>query len=346
MNRQESVSFNSGNRRRLLRRRTCWSSSWRGRLYCKCRQSTPSFTRAKFIGPIGTPSIGRANTDGSGRSAIISSLGYQPRDIAIDSVAGKTYWSTYSAPGIRRANLDGTQIETILPTSVSPNLAIDPVRTKLIFELSPDTGPDSFYQCNLDGSNTQLMFSVQTGPWDFAVDATAGKIYWTTDISGAGPSPAISRANYDGTQVETLVSGLCYGYIALDPQGGKMYWETNDTGNRRIQRANLNGSSVQTLLTQANIPGSNTFLPAAMALDLANKKLYFNNSLFAGDSLYSASFDGSGLKLAFNLGSNSAISQFAVVPKPATVVLLAIGGLALGGFVLRRRRLATGLPMR
>ena len=56
----------------------------------------------------------------------------------------------------------------------------------------------------------------------------------------------IQRANLDGSQVEDLVTGLSGPLgIALDVQGGRIYWTENWTD--KIQRANLDGSHVEDL---------------------------------------------------------------------------------------------------
>ena len=58
-----------------------------------------------------------------------------------------------------------------------------------------------------------------------SIDAKGGQIYWT-DIGMPGDrTTSIRRANLDGTNVETLVTGLGRpASIALDVVGGKMYW--------------------------------------------------------------------------------------------------------------------------
>ena len=51
-----------------------------------------------------------------------------PRDLEIDTAAGKLYWSAgtqVDAGGIVRANLDGSQLETLVPTILSPGIALD-----------------------------------------------------------------------------------------------------------------------------------------------------------------------------------------------------------------------------
>ena len=58
---------------------------------------------------------------------------------------------------------------------------------------------------------------------DIALDVAGGKMYWT----GHRPLSldTIHRANLDGSQIETLVSGLGLpNGLALDMAGGKMYW--------------------------------------------------------------------------------------------------------------------------
>jgi len=73
--------------------------------------------------------------------------------------------------------------------------------------------------------------------------AEAAKMYWT-DARG------IHRAGLDGKNMETLipVMVLSPGYIAIDTVGEKIYWTDPDT--RKIQRANLNGTDVEDIITQ------------------------------------------------------------------------------------------------
>ena len=77
-----------------------------------------------------------------------------------------------------------------------------------------------------------------------AVDATAGKMYWTSWTSDSDHDRIVQRANLDGSDVETLRGGVALD-IALDIQGGKMYlanWS-------EIQRADLDGSNAEDLIT-------------------------------------------------------------------------------------------------
>lgn len=82
------------------------------------------------------------------------------------------------------------------------------------------------------------------------VDATNAKIYWSEDDTGT-----LRRANLDGTQVETLVTGLPTGSFpttAVDvlvvEQHDKLYW-TNDLD---VWWANLDGSDAAQFWTPVN----------------------------------------------------------------------------------------------
>ena len=83
------------------------------------------------------------------------------------------------------------------------------------------------------------------------------KIYFT-DFQGL-----IERANFDGSGLETLLTGQ-FGAegIALDIEDGKMYWAASGQGS--LRRANLNGTGVETLVTGLSDP-----LGVALQIELA-----------------------------------------------------------------------------
>ena len=76
------------------------------------------------------PAIQRSNLDGSGSETIVpASKLVHPGDIELDLVAGQLYWVDRFDPGrgaIRRARLDGSQVEDVLRDLRSPSaLALD-----------------------------------------------------------------------------------------------------------------------------------------------------------------------------------------------------------------------------
>ena len=77
----------------------------------------------------------------------------------------------------------------------------------------------------------------------------AGKVYWTEKTGES--SGTINSADLDGSDVTELkvIQSVPIG-IAVDAENSKLYW-TNSRG--RIQRANLNGSHIQNVMS--NLPG-------------------------------------------------------------------------------------------
>jgi sugar lactone lactonase YvrE len=252
----------------------------------------------------GTGRIRRANLDGSEvEDPLVTEVDGDdlvgPYGIALDTAAGKMYWADPEADKIQRANLDGSGAETLL----DENDVTDPVDVDLdvaagkmywtepgTATLMSGTGEDctgSIKRANLDGSNVEGVWTGLCGPAGIALDIAAGKVYWTewgvatapvfTSVSDEPTCPGkVRRANLDGSDgIEDLVENLCRPLdIAVDVDEGKMYWSSGrvyahsqlaNTISCKIQRANLNGSGVQTLLDEND--GLNQ--PLGIALYLA-----------------------------------------------------------------------------
>ncbi len=111
---------------------------------------------------------------------------------------------------------------------------------------------------------------------------TVSKIYWTQTDG------VIRRANPDGSNVEDIVTGLGYASgIAIDSTEGKVYWV--DHARHGIQRANLDGTGIETLISAAD-----TQSPADLVLDLSAGKMYWTG--YAMNSVRRANLDGSNVE--------------------------------------------------
>jgi DNA-binding beta-propeller fold protein YncE len=104
--------------------------------------------------------IARARLDGSGLETIVGGLS-EPRGIAVDSVAGKLYWTDdllQTGGLIRRANLDGSHPEDVVTGLKSPRgIALD-AKTGHIYWA--DTVAGTIQRADLDG---QHVVDVLTG---------------------------------------------------------------------------------------------------------------------------------------------------------------------------------------
>ncbi len=111
------------------------------------------------------------------------------------------------------------------------------------------------------------------------------KMYWTDQ---GRPTPKIQRANFDGSNVEDLITTGLVGPlgIALDVGRGKMYW--TDWSTYKIQRANLDGSNVEDLIT------TGLRRPTGIALDVGRGKMYWTDEWT--EKIQRANLDGSNVE--------------------------------------------------
>ena len=188
------------------------------------------------------------------------------------------YWVDYLAGTIKRANLDGSNIKTLVSSASEPHsIALDMVNGKMYWT---DEEWDHVRRADLDGTNIETVVARQDDPYGIALDVAGGKVYWTDE-----EWDIIRRANLDGTNIETVVPGLEDPYgIALDVDRGKMYWTDPVTG--KIQRANLDGPNIEDLVTRVGGRG--------IALDLGSGKMYWTNVWV--DKIQRANLDGSNIE--------------------------------------------------
>ena len=148
--------------------------------------------------------IYRANLDGSDAQKLIT-LSEGATGIALDTARGKMYWHDDDEDNIQRANLDGTNIQNVVPIRDPYHIAIDIVRSKVYW-----TTWGKIQCANLDGTNVQDVVT-EVNPKSITIDIAAGKVYWTT-------MDKIQRANLDGTNIQDVATELNNPYgLALNP---------------------------------------------------------------------------------------------------------------------------------
>lgn len=212
-------------------------------------------------------SIRRANLDGTTVEVLVAAE--FPTGIALDTVAGKVYWSS-SNGYIRRANFDGTAVEDVVvlqdlpfPLFFAPvALAVDAVGGKIYWTNGgsvDEQGHHAVQRANLDGTGIETLILVSSGA-GIALDVAAGTLYWTeigvVDPQGI-PRGSIHRATLDGTDARELVRLQSWPLeVDLDATQGKIYWVTCGCAfaadgtilPNKIQRADLTGANVEDLL--------------------------------------------------------------------------------------------------
>ena len=246
----------------------------------------------------GTDKIQRANLDGSNVEDLVTSGLWGPVSIALDIAGGKMYWADFGTAKIQRANLDGSNVEDLVTSGLNgPNgIALDIAGGKMYWT---DVGTDKaakIQRANLDGSNVEdLVTSGLRSPPSIAFDIGGGAF----DIGGGKIAVDIGGGAFDigGGKIAVDIAGGAFdiggGKIAVDIAGGafdigggKIYW--TGFGTDKIQRANLDGSNVEDLVTS----GLNG--PNGIAVDIAGGKMYWTDA--EGDNIRRANLDGSNVE--------------------------------------------------
>ena len=252
--------------------------------------------------PLVIYSIGR---NGDGQTILVNGTGYTGP--ALDIGADSFYWIdgyvlgtilkynlTGPFPVIRNngateLGLAGAQIETQLalaytdaalvptPTATATDTPI-PAATPTPLATPTAGGPpaaDNLFWSNQGGeilrapvagcpdrSCVQAVVTPSPGAsaGDLAIDSLRGKLYWVNPID-----KRIQRANLDGSNPETILSGLTDPLgITLDETQGRLYWTDFTAGT--IQSAGLDGSDVITVTSGLTNPVWIDFAPQQGAL--------------------------------------------------------------------------------
>ena len=160
--------------------------------------------------------------------------------LAVDESNGKIYWTSGLPARIQRANLDGTDIETIHSEKHSYT-GLD-IHGSYLYWTQVSQRP-KIKRSALGGAQIETLIE---GPRSWAVEEYNGKIYYTQQGDNT-----IMKANLDGTGQEVVVSGTD-GW-GMDVEGNHVYWM--DREKHAIMRATLNGDNVQIVkdVAQGNV---------------------------------------------------------------------------------------------
>lgn len=210
--------------------------------------------------------------DGADLKTVVPAAGtWTPKQLKLDAKYGKLYWSDREGMRIMRANLDGSQIETLVETAQGDEarkdarnwcvgMALDVDGGKMYWSQKGSGNNGRIFRANLDGSQIETLFDNLPEPIDIDLDLGHRMMYWT-DRGDPPAGNTVSRAPMDtgkGKQ-EILVRGLKEGIgIALDVKGGRMFY-TDLGGN--VYSAKLDGSDNRVLLSGQGALTGITWIP-------------------------------------------------------------------------------------
>ena len=226
-------------------------------------------------------SIDRADLDGGNVTTVIpEGCTFTPKQMQLDKKNGKIYWCDREGMRVMRANVDGSNIETLVETGYGDadrhdarnwcvGIALDVEGGKLYWTQKGNdkAGQGRIFRTNLeipegqtpaDRTDVELLFENLPEPIDLDLDLANRMMYWT-DRGDPPKGNTVNRAPMDAApgqrkDQEIVFSHLMEGIgLALDLKGGRMFL-TDLAGT--VYSANLDGSNKKALLiAQGNLTG-------------------------------------------------------------------------------------------
>jgi len=225
-------------------------------------------------------SIERVDLDGGNRTIIIPvGVTHTPKQLQIDEVNNKLYWCDREGMRVMRANLDGTNVETLVQTGSGSADRQDQTRWCVGITLDQKAGlmywtqkgPDNgglgrIYRAKIEmpagatGSHRpdiEVWLDKLPEPIDLELDTKNRVLYWT-DRGDPPRGNTVNRSSIDaapGSRAPEIVFGhLMEGIgIALDVPGDTMFM-TDLAGS--VYAAKLDGSDRRLLqFAQGNVTG-------------------------------------------------------------------------------------------
>jgi DNA-binding beta-propeller fold protein YncE len=227
-------------------------------------------------------SIERVDLDGRNRTAIVPQGGtFTPKQIQLEAKSRKLYWCDREGMRVMRADLDGSNVETLVDASQGDprpgpdatkwcvGVAIDVDGGKAYWtQKGPDNaGKGRIFRAGIDvptgqtasnRADIEVLYDGLPEPIDLDLDLDDRVLYWT-DRGDPPRGNTVNRAPMDSGSLdrpapEIVLTHLMEGIgIALDLAGDRMF-VTDFGGN--VLEAKLDGSDAKPLLVaQGNLTG-------------------------------------------------------------------------------------------
>jgi len=227
-------------------------------------------------------SIERADLDGKNLKTVIpQGATFTPKQLQLEKKTRKLYWCDREGMRVMRANLDGSNIETLVDTSEGDarpgkdqkkwcvGIAVDFEGGKFYWTQkgNDNAGQGRIFRANLEiprGQNAanrkdiELLYDTLPEPIDLDLDLANRTLYWT-DRGDPPRGNTVNRAPMDvrpgsGTEPEIVFNHLEEGIgLSLDLENGRMF-VTDLAGS--VYTANLDGSNKKVLFFgEGNVTG-------------------------------------------------------------------------------------------
>jgi hypothetical protein len=226
-------------------------------------------------------SIERADLDGSNRKVIVpQGITHTPKQLHLEKRSGKLYWCDREGMRVMRADLDGTNVETLIQTGEGEKDSRDATKWCVGITVDPEGGQIYWTQKGPDNSglgcmfragvhlpqgedaagrtDIEILFNDLPEPIDLELNLENRCLYWT-DRGNPPAGNTVNRVSIDalarnGYKPELVLSDLMEGIgIALDVRGDRMF--VTDLGGS-VYSAKLDGSAKRALLfAQGNLSG-------------------------------------------------------------------------------------------
>src|SRR5882724_12993410 len=219
-------------------------------------------------------SILRSDLDGRNLTTVIPpGATFTPKQLQIETATGKLYWCDREGMRVMRANIDGSDVQTLVDTSQG-DVRPGPDATKWCVGVAVDVEGGKVYWTQKGGDNegkgrifranleippgqtpanrrdVELLYDGLPEPIDLEIDAATRTLYWT-DRGDPPRGNTVNRAPLEAPSgprkpPEILFDHLMEGIgVALDHKCGRMFI-TDFAGS--VYSANFDGSNRRTLL--------------------------------------------------------------------------------------------------
>jgi hypothetical protein len=222
--------------------------------------------------------IERVDMDGGPVTIVVPAGGtFTPKQLKLDVVHRKLYWSDREGMRVMRANVDGSQVETLIETARGDaarrdarnwcvGIALDVAGGRIYWTQKggDNAGAGSIRRAGLDippgedaahRSDVEVLFDGLPEPIDLDLDLSQRMIYWT-DRGNPPRGNTVTRAPMEPprgvppavrSDLQIVMRDLEEGIgIALDVKGNRLY--ATDLGGN-VHSSRLDGSDAKTVMS-------------------------------------------------------------------------------------------------